>query len=131
MEIILREIINNQNAQIQVMRGLLDSKSYPENNDCEVLIPGSESISSPNDDSSDISSSINTDGITGNDDLCEATCTTDAVSGDELCQFTAKVNLFAGELGYYQFDECGDATNPVLGLEVGKTYQFVQKDQSN
>ena len=26
---------------------------------------------------------------------------------------------------------CGDATNPTLGLEVGKTYEFVQEDRSN
>ena len=39
-EIILREIINNQNAQIQTMRGILDSKSYPEEDDCKVIMMG-------------------------------------------------------------------------------------------
>ena len=38
------------------------------------------------------------------------------------------MNRYAGELGYYQFEECGEATNPVLGLDVGKTYEFVKKD---
>merc|ERR1712238_45825 len=36
-----REIINTQNHQIQVMRGLLSAKSYPEQNDCEVVMSGS------------------------------------------------------------------------------------------
>merc|ERR1712194_951199 len=40
LEIITREIINVQNAQIQVMRGLLESMSYPEENDCEVIMRG-------------------------------------------------------------------------------------------
>ena len=42
MEIILREIINNQNAQIQRMRAILEEKNYPRDNDCKVSI-GSES----------------------------------------------------------------------------------------
>eukprot|EP01082_Thalassiosira_pseudonana_P015694 g13693.t1.1.5e17418b g13693 g13693.t1 contig9:213159-214342(-) len=41
MEIILREIINNQNAQIQAMRAILESKSFPQENDCVVPIGGS------------------------------------------------------------------------------------------
>ena len=36
LEVILREIINNQNAQIQAMRAILDAKSYPAENDCKV-----------------------------------------------------------------------------------------------
>jgi len=132
LEIILREVINVQNAQIQVMRGLLDSHNYPAENDCEVLInPGIGSIPSPNNASPGLSSSTNTESTGGNDGICEATCTSDAATGEELCTFTTKVNLFAGELGYYQFEECGDATNPMLGLEVGKTYEFIQKDPSN
>ncbi|KAL3786644.1 hypothetical protein HJC23_006840 [Cyclotella cryptica] len=63
--------------------------------------------------------------------ICQARCITDENTGEEMCQFTAKVNLYASELGYFQFEECGDAVNPTLGLEVGKTYQFVQKDPSN
>ena len=42
LEVIAREIINNQNAQIQVMRGLLDSNGYPEENDCQVPMSGSD-----------------------------------------------------------------------------------------
>ena len=40
LEVILREIINNQNAQIQGMRAILEGKGYPETNDCEVGING-------------------------------------------------------------------------------------------
>lgn len=38
LEVILREIINNQNAQIQGMRSILEGKGYPETNDCKVGI---------------------------------------------------------------------------------------------
>ena len=34
-------------------------------------------------------------------------------------------------LGYFTFEECGDMTNPTLGLELGETYLFVQRDRSN
>ena len=67
-----------------------------------------------------------------NGGLYYANCAANKVTGKEVCEFTTKVDLYAGELGYYyQFEECGDATNPVLGLGVGKTYEFVQKDPSN
>jgi hypothetical protein len=39
--------------------------------------------------------------------------------------------VHASELGYFQFEECGDIDNPTLGIEVGKTYRFLQKDVSN
>ena len=114
------------------MRGLLDAKDYPEENDCEVLInPRFGDPPSPDGASLGIPSSTTSDTTSGNDVICEATCTTDAATEQEICRFTTKVNLFAGELGYYQFEECGDATNPTLGMEVGKTYEFVQKDPSN
>lgn len=66
-----------------------------------------------------------------NGDLCYASCSADESSKEEVCTFTAKVNLFAGELGYYQFEECGDNVNPTLGMELGKTYKFTQQDRSN
>lgn len=46
LEVILREIINNQNAQIQTMRALLESKGYPEENDCKVTVSTSAASSS-------------------------------------------------------------------------------------
>ena len=33
--------------------------------------------------------------------------------------------------GYYSFEECGDAVNPTIAMEVGQTYTFVQADRSN
>eukprot|EP00571_Detonula_confervacea_P011421 CAMPEP_0172304456 /NCGR_PEP_ID=MMETSP1058-20130122/5857_1 /TAXON_ID=83371 /ORGANISM="Detonula confervacea, Strain CCMP 353" /LENGTH=422 /DNA_ID=CAMNT_0013015687 /DNA_START=50 /DNA_END=1318 /DNA_ORIENTATION=- len=77
-------------------------------------------------------STVSGEGVAStNGDLCKASCATDEATGKEVCKFTTKVDLHAGELGYYTFEECGDKPNPTLGLEVGKTYQFVQKDRSN
>ena len=46
--------------------------------------------------------------------------------------FHARVNLFAGELGYYVFEECGlDVMNPTIAMELGETYTFIQKDRTN
>lgn len=75
-----------------------------------------------------LSASATEEPVTGM--VCNASCTADE-NGKEVCKFTTKVDLFAGELGYYHFEECGDAVNPTLGVEVGKTYQFIQKDRSN
>lgn len=38
MDIILREIINSQNHQIQLMRGYLDAKGLPQEDNCDVVI---------------------------------------------------------------------------------------------
>ena len=65
------------------------------------------------------------DSAVSEDGICRATC-----SGD-VCTFTAKVDLYAGELGYYTFEECNGARNPTLGMELGKTYKFLQADRSN
>jgi hypothetical protein len=51
---------------------------------------------------------------------CVAPC-----EGD-VCTYNVRVNLFASELGYFTFDECGDITNPTIGMQIGKTYKFVQ-----
>ena len=48
-----------------------------------------------------------------------------ACDGD-VCTYTAQVDLHASELGYFTFKECGDITNPTIGMQVGKTYRFVQ-----
>ena len=46
--------------------------------------------------------------------------------------FTARVDLHAGELGYYVFEECGlDVFNPTIAMELGETYTFVQKHRTN
>jgi uncharacterized protein (DUF305 family) len=51
LEGILREIINGQNAQIQVMRGILDSLEEPQYADCEVLVFGESQEGSSGDSS--------------------------------------------------------------------------------
>ena len=38
LEIILREIINNQNAQIQAMQAIIESKGWPEEDECKVTL---------------------------------------------------------------------------------------------
>ena len=53
-----------------------------------------------------------------NGGLCYATCNTDE-SGKEVCKFTTKVNLYAGELGYYQFEECGGEYDCLFYVIVG------------
>jgi len=45
--------------------------------------------------------------------------------------FTVVVDLYASELGYFTFEECGDTINPTIGMEVGETYTFLQSDRSN
>eukprot|EP00804_Cyclotella_cryptica_P016810 CCRYP_001795-RB/>CCRYP_001795-RB protein AED:0.35 eAED:0.45 QI:0/0/0/1/0.5/0.2/5/0/350 len=72
----------------------------------------------------------NSQTVASSKDICNANCTTDS-SGNEFCKFTASVDLFASELGYFRFEECGDVPNPTLGIELGKTYQFLQADPSN
>jgi len=60
---------------------------------------------------------------------CLAAC---EMEGDnKVCRFDVKVNLFAGELGYFHVEQCGDEVNPTLGIEKDVTYYFSQKDESN
>ena len=47
--------------------------------------------------------------------------------GNKSCHFDVKVNLHAGELGYFQIEQCGDEVNPTVGIEKGVTYYFSQK----
>ena len=107
--VMMHEIINSQNYQIQVMNGLLEAnEAYPFRDDCEVLKP--KSVTAPGGRERKLDGHV---------------CTT------ENNVFTVKVDLFAGELGYYKFEECGDEVNPTIGIEIGETYTFVQKDLSN
>jgi hypothetical protein len=61
---------------------------------------------------------------------CSAPC--DEATG--LCTYTARVDLHASEFGYYNFDECTGESGgnmPDIGMELGRTYRFVQSDVSN
>jgi hypothetical protein len=57
-------------------------------------------------------------------------------SQDEICRagegnvFNVKVNMYAGEIGFFEFEEC-EGTSPTIGMEVGETYTFIQKDVTN
>lgn len=66
----------------------------------------------------------------GHGELCTGSCSTDD-SGAKTCNFTTRIHYMAGELGYIGFEECGEVTNPTLGLEVGTTYFFDQSHMSN
>jgi hypothetical protein len=58
--------------------------------------------------------------IVAEENVCIAPC-----DGD-VCTYTAQIDLYASELGYFTFKECGDISNPTIGMQVGKTYRFVQ-----
>lgn len=46
--------------------------------------------------------------------------------------FTVSVDLYAGELGSYVLEECGEHLwNPTIAMEIGETYTFVQKHRTN
>lgn len=62
--------------------------------------------------------------------LCYGNCTTDG-GGMKSCTYTSKLDLHAGEFGYFYFEECGDMVNPTLGIEKDVTYYFVQSDITN
>lgn len=53
------------------------------------------------------------------------------VCNPESRTFTVQLDLFVSELGYYKFEECGNEVNPTIGMEIGETYTFIQKDVTN
>lgn len=61
---------------------------------------------------------------------CLGSCENGVDGINKVCRFDFKVNLFAGELGYFQVDQCGDDPNPTLGFEKGVTYIFSQEVRS-
>jgi len=60
---------------------------------------------------------------------CPGACT--GTGGDRVCTFTAKLDIFASDTGYYVFNECGTTVQPVLAMEAGVKYIFDQADDSN
>ncbi|KAI2490847.1 DUF305-containing protein [Fragilaria crotonensis] len=141
-------IVNSQNFQIQKMTELLELYGFPESDDCVVPVSGRvdererqvrrltggytgeksgnaskdtmEGVSErPKSRDSDIATQRILD--EGESNICISTTGT----------YTVRVNLYAGELGYFTFDECGDQINPTIGIEIGDTYTFEQFDRSN
>mmetsp|Transcript_5457 Transcript_5457/g.10393 ORF Transcript_5457/g.10393 Transcript_5457/m.10393 type:complete len:109 (-) Transcript_5457:2544-2870(-) len=70
-------------------------------------------------------------GTSASSNPCLGSCEIGVDGITKVCRFDFKVNLFAGELGYYQVDQCGNDPNPTLGIEKGVTYIFSQKDKTN
>lgn len=143
MEGMLRSIVNAQNGQIQIMRDLLKSNRWPLTDDCTVKMSSHEggsmfgddsyrrrALASPTPESATSARDMEERRTNSDDGICRASCSTNK-NGKEICKFTAVLDLFATELGAFQFKECGDAVYPTLGMEIGKTYVFVQEDRSN
>jgi len=64
---------------------------------------------------------------TGGCGTCSCLC-----PDSETNTFTVKVDLFAGALGYFSFEECDEVNpNPTLQMKVGEVYTFDQTDISN
>ena len=60
-------------------------------------------------------------------DICHASC-----DDNNVCTFNMKVDLYQSEFGFFTFEECdSDLFMPTIGMEVGKTYRFVQTDRTN
>jgi len=104
LEVILREIINSQNHQIQVMRSILDSKNLPPDNDCKVKI-------------SDVP--YTSDGIV---DVNEVNSSDDAdESTDELEETPLESTKWENP---NLNDDSTDATNSNMGFKVGRDGTF-------
>jgi len=134
LDAILRSVIGDQNHQIQTMQGILERGSYPDENDCIVTVlntttPGlsaeqkKRNLEKIEEETQETQEKRQLD----ENDICMATC-----SSEKNCHFTAKINYFAGELGYYEFEECPNlGANPTLGMKKGVSYVFKQADSSN
>merc|ERR1712176_552400 len=55
-------------------------------------------------------------------------CEGEAITDE--CEIKMKVNLFAGETGYFEVEGC-EGPNPTLHLTINKTYKFDQSDSTN
>ena len=60
---------------------------------------------------------------------CKGACT--GIGAAKVCVFTAKMDLHASSTGYYTFDECGNTPMPVIEMEQGVEYRFIQNDKTN
>lgn len=60
--------------------------------------------------------------------LCLPECT--GTGTNEVCIFNAKLNIYASETGYYEFDGC-EGTQPTLGMKFGVKHIFNQTDETN
>lgn len=68
--------------------------------------------------------------------ICTFSIVLDVAVAQDFCvsptgNFTVVVDLYAGELGYFTFEECPGVMNPTIGIELGQSYNFIQSDRSN
>jgi hypothetical protein len=125
---LMYSMIASQNYQIQAMRKILEAnKNYLLTDDCDISLKKYQELTvSENSTILQLSEDASTPPV-GPDarNMQSEICTS------ENNVFTVVVDLFAGELGLYQFRECGNQTNPTIGIEIGETYTFIQKHVSN
>jgi len=123
---ILLDIINTQNSQIIDMRDALEGLGSEEFANCEMDfdLGGLAEVGRER-------KRRKMDEEIPQRKLQEQACEPCAgTSIDEPCTLNVKVDIYSGELGYYEFEEC-EGINPVLHLTVGKLYYFDQTDKSN
>jgi hypothetical protein len=123
---ILYSIINNQNSEIIDMRDALSQLGVSEFANCNV------SFGALGGDGTGVTiskRSLQEEESSSDEILTGVECEPCAGSSGE-CEVIVKVNLFAGERGYYEVEGCTGAS-PTLILTVGRTYKFDQSDISN
>lgn len=59
---------------------------------------------------------------------CQASCT--GVGSQEVCTFKFKINIHAGDTGYYEVEGC-DGIQPTLAMKANVQYVFDQSDETN
>ncbi|CAJ1948863.1 unnamed protein product [Cylindrotheca closterium] len=120
---IFLDIINGQNSQIIDMKDALEQLGSTEYANCEVDFSGvvvSRNRRLHEEPAPGASESVFESGVD-----CQPCADT---FGE--CEVKVKVDLMAGELGYFTVDGCS-GVNPTLHLSINRTYKFDQSDKSN
>jgi len=118
---IFLDIINVQNSQIIDMKGALEELGSAEYSNCDV-------------DFSEVDISRNrrlqAEVPTGDSVFKSGVDCKPCADSTGECEVIMKVDLLAGERGYYTVDGC-EGVNPTLHLSINRTYKFDQSDKSN
>jgi len=127
---ILYDIINVQNSQIIDMRDALDQLGENEYENCDIdfTVANDAAMSRRlvEPDFMEKASQRKTEECAYPSGIDCKPC--EGADGD--CTVVVRVNLLAGETGYYEIEGC-EGVNPTLHLDVGRTYLFDQSDKSN
>lgn len=62
-------------------------------------------------------------------EMCSATCSGEGQQ--RACSYTFTLDFYASTTGYFKVAECGDNPQPVLTMEAGVEYTFIQEDLTN